>query len=254
MLTQFSRTEMLLGKEAVDKLSEKKVAIFGVGGVGGYVCEALVRTGIGHFVLVDNDKVSLTNLNRQIIALHSTIGRYKVDVMKERMLDINPQAEIETYKCFFLPENADSFPFETYDYVVDAIDTVTAKLEIVSRCTASGVPVISSMGTGNKLDPTRFCITDINKTTICPLAKVMRQELRKRGIKRLKVVFSDEMPLHPIEEVAEQVRLDSEADREQEPTNTRRRDIPGSAAFVPAAAGLVLASEVVKDLIGGYDG
>ncbi|SES94276.1 tRNA A37 threonylcarbamoyladenosine dehydratase [Pseudobutyrivibrio sp. C4] len=240
MLNQFSRTELLLGKEAMEGLENKRVAIFGIGGVGGYVCEALVRSGVGHFDLVDNDTVSLTNINRQIIATHSTVGRQKVEVMKERMLDINPNADISIHQCFFLPENAHEFPFETYDYVVDAVDTVTAKIEIIMRCKELGVPVISAMGAGNKLDPSRFRVADIYKTTMCPLAKVMRKEMKKRGIKDLKVVFSDEMPVSPIET------------QDMEPLNPGKRATPGSIAFAPSAAGLVLASEVLKDLTNGF--
>ena len=240
MLNQFSRTELLLGKEAMEGLENKRVAIFGIGGVGGYVCEALVRSGVGHFDLVDNDTVSLTNINRQIIATHSTVGRQKVEVMKERMLDINPNADISIHQCFFLPENANEFSFETYDYVVDAVDTVTAKIEIIMKCKELGVPVISAMGAGNKLDPSRFRVADIYKTTMCPLAKVMRKEMKKRGVKDLKVVFSDEMPVSPIE--TENV----------EPLNPGKRATPGSIAFAPSAAGLVLASEVIKDLTNGF--
>jgi len=236
MIDQFSRTRLLLGQEAMEILSEKKVAVFGVGGVGGYVCEALVRTGIGHFDIIDNDQVSLTNLNRQIIALQSTIGRDKVEVMRERMLDINPNVDVTVHKCFFLPENADSFPFGSYDYVVDAVDTVAAKIEIIMQCKNKGIPVISCMGAGNKLDPTGFVVTDIYKTTMCPLAKVMRHEMKKRGVKKLKVVYSNEKPISPDQALAsEEV--------------TGKRAVPGSTAFTPAVAGLILASEVVKDLI-----
>ena len=185
MLTQFSRTELLLGEEALSKLKASRVAVFGVGGVGGYVCEALVRSGIGSFDLVDHDTVSLTNLNRQIIALHSTIGKYKVDVMKERMLDINPDVQVNAFRMFYLPETADQFDFSVYDYVVDAVDTVSAKISIILRAKEAGVPVISAMGAGNKLDPTRFRVADIYKTSVCPLAKVMRTELKKRGVKHL---------------------------------------------------------------------
>ena len=188
MLTQFSRTELLLGKEAMDKLANSKVAVFGVGGVGGYVCEALARSGVGSFDLIDDDKVCLTNLNRQIIATRKSVGKYKTDVMKERILDINPDAKVEMHKCFFLPENADEFPFDSYDYVVDAVDTVTAKIELVLQSQKKGVPIISSMGAGNKLDGSMFQVADIYKTKVCPLAKVMRRELKKRGVKKLKVV------------------------------------------------------------------
>ena len=191
MLTQFSRTELLLGKEAMEKLAGSRVAVFGVGGVGGYVCEALVRSGVGAFDLIDDDKVCLTNLNRQIIATRKTVGKYKVDVMKERILDINPDTDVRIHKCFFLPENSGDFPFEEYDYVVDAVDTVTAKIELIMKAKELGVPVISSMGAGNKLDASRFQVADIYKTKVCPLAKVMRRELKKRGVKDLKVVYSE---------------------------------------------------------------
>ena len=198
MLTQFSRTELLLGKEAMDKLANSKVAVFGVGGVGGYVCEALARSGVGSFDLIDDDKVCLTNLNRQIIATRKSVGKYKTDVMKERILDINPDAKVEMHKCFFLPENADEFPFDSYDYVVDAVDTVTAKIELVLQSQKKGVPIISSMGAGNKLDGSMFQVADIYKTKVCPLAKVMRRELKKRGVKKLKVVYSEEQPVRPL--------------------------------------------------------
>ena len=233
----------------MDRLRASRVAVFGTGGVGGYVCEALVRSGVGKFELVDNDRVSLTNINRQIIALTSTVGRYKVDVMKDRMLDINPEAEISVRRCFFLPENADEFPFDEYDYVVDAVDTVTAKLEIVLQAQRHGVPVISAMGAGNKLDGSRFRVADIYDTRTCPLAKVMRAECRKRGIKRLKVVYSEEQPVRPArcpEEIAEDA-ASSAGER------TVRRDIPGSVAFVPPVAGLLIAGEVVRDLIKNVD-
>ena len=187
MLTQFSRTELLFGKEAMDKLAGSKVAVFGIGGVGGYVCEALVRSGVGAFDLIDDDKVCLTNLNRQIIATRSTVGKYKTDVMRDRMLDINPNVEVEVHKCFFLPENADDFPWDSYDYVVDAVDTVTAKIALVMKCKEKNIPIISSMGAGNKLDGSQFKVADIYKTKVCPLAKVMRRELKKRGVKKLKV-------------------------------------------------------------------
>ena len=202
MLTQFSRTELLFGKEAMDKLAGSKVAVFGIGGVGGYVCEALVRSGVGAFDLIDDDKVCLTNLNRQIIATRSTVGKYKTDVMRDRMLDINPNVEVEVHKCFFLPENADDFPWDSYDYVVDAVDTVTAKIALVMKCKEKNIPIISSMGAGNKLDGSQFKVADIYKTKVCPLAKVMRRELKKRGFKKLKVVYSEEIPTRPIEDMA----------------------------------------------------
>ncbi len=202
MLNQFSRTQLLLGGEAMKKLSESRVAVFGVGGVGGYACEALVRSGVGHFDLIDDDKVCLTNLNRQIIATRKTVGKYKTDVMKERMLEINPEVDVTIHKCFFLPENADEFPFSEYDYVIDAVDTVTAKLELVMKCRELNVPIISSMGAGNKLDASAFRVADIYKTKMCPLAKVMRRELKKRGVKKLKVVYSEEKPTRPIEDMS----------------------------------------------------
>lgn len=227
MQEQFSRTELLLGEEAMQRLSHARVAVFGIGGVGGYVCEALVRSGVGAFDLIDNDKVCLSNLNRQIIATQQTIGRYKTDVMKERMLSINPQADIRLYQCFFLPENAHEIPFAEYDYIVDAVDTVTAKIELVLQAQEYGIPIISSMGAGNKLDGSRFQVADIYKTKVCPLAKVMRRELKKRGIRKLKVVYSEEQPVMPLAGGA---------------------GTPGSAAFVPSVAGLIIAGEVVNDL------
>lgn len=234
---QFARTELLIGSGGLDKLKRSRVAIFGIGGVGGYVCEALVRSGVSSFDIIDKDVVSLSNINRQIIALHSTVGRPKVDVMKERMLDINPLVTVNTYKTFFLPKNADDFPFEEYDYVVDAVDTVTAKIELVAQCKSKNVPIISSMGAGNKMRGDAFEVSDIYKTSICPLAKVMRRELRKRGVKDLKVVYSKE-------EVTKPASTDS---------NTLEVKgngyAPGSVAFVPSVAGLIIAGEVVRDLV-----
>ncbi len=224
--TAFSRTERLIGTEAVTKLSKSHVAIFGIGGVGGYAAEALARSGVGRFDLIDSDVVSVSNLNRQIIAVRDTIGRYKTEVMAERIRSINPDAEITVYNCFYLPDTAERFDFGRYDYVVDAVDTVTAKLDIILRARQSGVPVVSSMGAGNKLDPTKFQVADIYKTSVCPLAKVMRRELRKRGVESLKVVYSTE-----------------------EPKTSGGQGAPGSIAFVPPVAGLILAGEVVKDLI-----
>jgi len=226
MTEMFSRTEMLLGKEAVASLQTKKVLVFGIGGVGGYVVEALARGGIGSFVLVDNDEVCTSNLNRQIIATIDTIGKAKVDVMEERILSINPKAVVEKKKCFYLPENAADFDFTRYDYIVDAVDTVTAKIDIIVRAAEAKVPVISAMGAGNKLDPTRFEVADIYKTSVCPLAKVMRHELKKRGVKKCKVVYSKEEPVKS--------------------ANGER--LPGSVAFVPSVAGLIIAGEVIKDL------
>ena len=249
MLNQFSRTELLLGKDAMEKLRGLRVAVFGIGGVGGYVCEALVRSGVGAFDLIDDDKVCLTNLNRQIIATRSTVGKYKTEVMKERMLDINPEVKVETHQCFFLPENADAFPFEEYDYVVDAVDTVTAKLELVMKCKEKNVPIISSMGAGNKLDASQFRVADIYKTKVCPLAKVMRRELKKRGVKKLKVVYSEEQPIRPVDDMAISCRTHCICPPGAAHKCTERRDIPGSVAFVPSVAGLIIAGEVVKDLI-----
>lgn len=234
MLNEFSRTELLLGKEAIETLKNARVAVFGVGGVGGYVVEALARSGVGHLDLIDKDSVSLTNINRQIIATQSSIGKDKVDVMKERVMDINPNADVKTYKCFFLPENADTFPFSEYDYVVDAVDTVTAKIALVEKCNEYNVPIMASMGAGNKLDPTAFEVADIYKTSVCPLAKVMRRELKKRRIKHLKVVYSKELPITPMPS-EEQVK--------------NGKVIPGSIAFVPSVAGLIIAGEVIKDLV-----
>ena len=249
MLTQFSRTELLFGKEAMDKLAGSKVAVFGIGGVGGYVCEALVRSGVGAFDLIDDDKVCLTNLNRRIIATRSTVGKYKTDVMRDRMLDINPNVEVEVHKCFFLPENADDFPWDSYDYVVDAVDTVTAKIALVMKCKEKNIPIISSMGAGNKLDGSQFKVADIYKTKVCPLAKVMRRELKKRGVKKLKVVYSEEIPTRPIEDMAISCRNNCICPPGAEHKCTERRDIPGSVAFVPSVAGLIIAGEVAKDLI-----
>ena len=221
----YSRTMLLLGEEGVNKLKNKSVIIFGIGGVGGFVTEALARSGVGHLDLVDSDKVSESNINRQIIALRSTIGRYKTEVMKERIMDINPEAEVNIHNCFYLPETASEFDFSKYDYVVDAVDTVTAKISLVLEAERCNVPIISSMGAGNKLDPTRFQVADIYKTSVCPLAKVMRKELRARGIKSLKCVYSSEEP-------------------------AVKTTPPGSIAFVPSAMGLIVAGEVVKDLVG----
>lgn len=243
MIDQFSRSELLLGEKAINKLKSSTVAVFGVGGVGGYVVEALARVGVGHLVIIDNDQVSLTNINRQIIATNSTIGRDKVEVMRERVLDINPSADVDARKCFFLPDNADEFDFTKYDYVVDAVDTVTAKLMIIMKAKEAGAPVISSMGTGNKLDPTRFEVTDIYKTSVCPLAKVMRYECKKRGIKKLKVVYSKETPI-------KSDMADESESSEKEKIPDGKRAIPGSVSFVPSVAGLIIASEVVKDLVG----
>ncbi|MDY3765836.1 MAG: tRNA threonylcarbamoyladenosine dehydratase [Lachnospiraceae bacterium] len=250
MLNQFSRTQLLLGEEAMKKLEQSRVAVFGIGGVGGYVCEALVRSGVGAFDLIDDDKICLTNLNRQIIATRKTVGKYKADVMKERILEINPNAYVTVHKCFFLPENAEEFPFDEYDYVVDAVDTVTAKIEIVMRAQRKGIPVISCMGAGNKLDGSQFRVADIYKTKMCPLAKVMRRELKKRGVKKLKVVYSEEKPTRPIEDMSISCRAHCICPPGAKHKCTERRDIPGSLAFVPSVAGLIIAGEVVKDIVG----
>ena len=243
MTEEFKRTGLILGAQALEKLRSSRVCVFGVGGVGSYVVEALARSGIGSIDVVDNDEVATSNINRQIIALHSTVGMAKVDVAKDRILDINPDCEVRTHKCFYLPETASEFEFDKYDYVVDAIDTVTAKIDIIMKCTELGTKVISSMGTGNKLDPTRIKVMDIYKTEGDPLARVMRRELKKRGVKKLKVVYSSESPLTPDPEMMAQEMA------ELEKSGSSRRSVPGSVAFVPSVAGLVIASEVVKDLI-----
>lgn len=247
-MNQFARTQLLLGAPAMENLARAKVAVFGIGGVGGYTVEALARSGVGSFVLVDDDKVCLTNLNRQIIATRQTVGQYKIEVMKERILAINPAAEVELRQCFYLPETAAEFDLSAYSYVVDAVDTVTAKLEIVLRAQAAGVPVISCMGAGNKLDPTQFAVADIYQTSMCPLAKVMRRELKKRGVRRLKVVYSTEKPIRPQTDPAVSCRDHCICPPGAAHKCTERRDIPGSVAFVPAVAGLILAGEVIKDL------
>ena len=248
MLTQFSRTGLLIGESGMDRLRRSRVAVFGIGGVGGYVCEALIRSGIGAFDLIDNDTVCLTNLNRQIIATRKTVGRYKVDVMKERMLEIDPDVRIRTYKAFVLPEKSGEFPFADYDYVIDAVDTVTAKIEIVLRSQELGIPVISSMGAGNKLNADGFRVADIYETKVCPLAKVMRRELRKRGVRELKVVYSEEEPIRIPEERIKLYRDEAEDRPDADHISAARRSVPGSTAFVPSVAGLIIAGEVVKDL------
>lgn len=250
MLNQFSRTQLLLGKEAMDALSASRVAVFGIGGVGGYVCEALVRSGVGAFDLIDDDKICLTNLNRQLIATRSTVGKYKVDVMEARMKDINPNVDIRTHKCFFLPENADEFPFPEYDYIVDAVDTVSAKLSLAVKAQEAGVPIISSMGAGNKLDATAFRVADIYKTSMDPLARVMRRELKKRGVKKLKVVYSQEQPIRPVEDMSISCRTHCICPPGAKHKCTERRDIPGSTAFVPSVVGLIIAGEIVRDISG----
>ena len=236
MNEQFSRTEILLGAEAVEKLRKARVAVFGVGGVGGYTVEALARCGVGNLDLIDSDTVSISNINRQILATHSTVGMLKVEAAKARVLDINPECNVQVYPIFYLPETAEQFDFTQYDYIVDCIDTVTGKLQLVERAVAAETPIICSMGTGNKLDPAAFQVADISKTSMCPLARIMRKELKKRGISHLKVVYSQEEALTPDVDPEELAR-------------TGKRQIPGSVAFVPGAAGLILAGEVVKDLI-----
>ena len=237
-MNEFTRTELLLGPDAMEKLKSSRVAVFGVGGVGGYAVEALARSGVGALDLIDDDRVSVTNINRQIIALHSTVGEYKVDVAEKRVKDIDPDCAVRTYKTFYTPESAGEFDFSRYDYVIDAIDTVTGKLGLIAQADEAGVPIISSMGAGNKLDPTAFEVADIYKTSVCPLARVMRRELKKRGIKRLKVVYSKEEALTPL------------AAPDEEASAHQKRQTPGSAAFVPSVAGLIIAGEVVKDLVG----
>lgn len=252
MRDQFSRTELLVGEEGVEKLRNAKVAVFGVGGVGGFVCEALARAGIGSFDLFDDDLVSESNINRQIIALHSTIGQRKTEVMKNRIEDINPDAEVVAHNCFYLPANADEFPLGRYDYVVDAVDTVAAKLEIIVRADKAGVPVISAMGAGNKLDAGAFKVSDIYDTTICPLARVMRKELKKRGITKLKVVYSEETPLVPKKDFnAEKADDNPEeaAGNSVEAAGHKKRSTPGSISYAPAICGLMIAAEVIKELI-----
>ena len=234
MVNQFSRTEILIGKDGINKLQNSRVAVFGIGGVGGYVVEALIRSGLGSIDLIDNDTVALTNLNRQIIATHKTIGKLKVDAAEERILDINPNVKINKYNLFFTPESSKQIDFTKYDYVVDAIDTVVGKLEIIKQSKMSGVPVISSMGAGNKMHPELFEVADISKTSVCPLAKVIRQELKKQGIKKVKVVYSKELPIKPKVLINEQ---------------SSKRTIPGSNSFVPSAVGLIIAGEVIRELI-----
>ena len=243
MLDQFARTELLIGAEALGRLAGCRVAVFGIGGVGGYTVEALARSGIGALDLIDDDRISLTNLNRQLHAMHSTLGQYKTDVAAERIRDINPDCRVITHHTFFLPETQDQFDFTQYDYVVDAIDTMKGKLALAEKAQSSGTPVISAMGAGNKLDPTAFRVGDIHQTSVCPLARIMRSECRKRGIRRLKVVYSTEPPVRPLGETPADDR-----------SGSSRRDIPGSTAFVPAAAGLIIASEVIKDLCAGITG
>lgn len=248
MLDQFARTQLIYGKEAMKVFAGSRVAVFGIGGVGGYVVEALARSGIGALDLIDDDKVCLTNINRQIIATRKTIGKYKVDVAQERIEDINPKCVVRTYKTFYLPDTQDLFDFTEYDYVVDAIDTVTGKLTIIENAKKAGVPVISSMGAGNKTDPSAFEVADIYETSICPLAKVMRRECRKRGIEHLKVVYSKEMPKRPLDDMSISCRQNCVCPPGTARKCTERRDIPGSTAFVPSVAGLIIAGEIINDL------
>ncbi len=250
MLNQFSRTQLVYGAKAMEKLASARVAVFGIGGVGGYVVEALARSGVGALDLIDDDKVCLTNINRQIIATRKTIGKYKVDVAEERVHDINPDCEVRTYKTFFLPETKDQFNFSDYDYVVDAIDTVTGKLAIIEMAKEAKVPVISSMGAGNKVNPAMFEVADIYQTSICPLAKVMRHECRKRGIDSLKVVYSKEKAIRPQEDMSISCRQHCICPPGTARKCTERRDIPGSTAFVPSVVGLIIAGEVINDITG----
>lgn len=249
MLNQFSRTELLIGKSGMEKLSKSRVAVFGIGGVGGYTVEALVRSGVGAIDLIDDDKVCLTNLNRQIYATRSSVGKYKVDVAEERILDINPDCKVTKHKTFYTPETSDGFDFSQYDYIIDAIDTVIGKIELVVKANQCGVPIISSMGAGNKMHPEKFEVADIYKTSVCPLAKVMRQELKKRKIKKLKVVYSKEIPIKPNDDVEISCKKHCICPPGTVRKCTVRRQIPGSNAFVPSAVGLIIAGEVIRDLI-----
>lgn len=248
MLNQFSRTQLIYGKEAMDKLSRSHVAVFGIGGVGGYTVEALVRSGIGEITLVDDDRVCLTNLNRQLLATRKTVGKYKVDAAEERMLEINPNVKINKYKAFYTPSNSDDLDFKKYDYVVDAIDTVTGKIELVLQSKKCGVPIISSMGAGNKIDPSLFEVADIYETSVCPLARVMRYELRKRGVDSLKVVYSKEKPIMPIDDMTISCRTHCICPPGTARKCTQRRQVPGSTAFVPSVVGLIIAGEIINDL------
>lgn len=247
MLDRFSRTQLVFGKEAMDRLKGSRVAVFGVGGVGGYTVEALARSGVGAIDIIDDDKVCLTNINRQIIATGKTVGKYKVDVAKERIEEINPDCKVTAFRTFYMPETADQFDFTKYDYIVDAIDTVTGKIALIENAKKAGTPIISSMGAGNKVDPTAFEVADIYKTSVCPLARVMRYELKRRGIKKLKVVYSKEKPIPPIadEDPNGENGCLSMADKV-----AGKRQVPGSTAFVPSVAGLIIAGEVIKDIIG----
>ena len=248
MLNEFSRTQLLLGPEALEKLAHSRVAVFGIGGVGGYTVEALARSGVGALDLIDDDKVCLTNINRQILATRKTVGKHKVDVAAERIGEINPRCVVRTYKTFYLPDTAEEFDFSQYDYVVDAIDTVSGKIQLVLAAQAAATPIISSMGAGNKLDATAFRVADITQTSVCPLARVMRRELKKRGVRHLKVVYSRERPIRPLEDLSISCRAHCICPPGTKRHCTDRRDIPGSVAFVPSVVGLIIAGEVVKDL------
>ena len=250
MLNEFSRTELLLGRTGMERLAAARVAVFGIGGVGGYTVEALARSGVGHLDLIDDDRVCLTNINRQIIATRDTVGKYKVDVARDRILSINPKAEVTVHKTFYTPETASQFDFTQYDYVVDAIDTVTGKLELIMQADRAGTRIISCMGAGNKMDPTAFKVADIYETSVCPLARVMRRELKKRGIRKLKVVYSKEPPLTPIDDMAISCRSYCICPPGTARKCTQRRQVPGSNAFVPSVAGLILAGEIVRELSG----
>ena len=249
MLNQYSRTELILGKDAMQKLWNSRVAVFGIGGVGGFTVEALVRSGIGAIDIIDDDKICLTNINRQIYATRKTVGKYKVDVAAERITEINPDIKVTTYRTFYTPETAGEFDFSLYDNVVDAIDTVTGKLALVQKAADANTPIISSMGAGNKLDPTKFEVADIYKTSVCPLAKVMRSECKKRGIKKLKCVYSKEIPITPIESEENSCKQNCICPPGSKRTCAARNQVPGSNAFVPSVVGLIMAGEVIKDLI-----
>ena len=250
MLNQFSRTQLIYGPEAMEKLKNSRVAVFGIGGVGGYTVEALARSGVGALDLIDDDRVCLTNINRQIIATRKTVGKYKVDVAAERVGDINPQCQVRTYQTFYLPETRDMFDFKEYDYVVDAIDTVTGKIDLILAAQDAGTPIISSMGAGNKTDPTAFRVADIYQTSVCPLARVMRRELKRRGVEKLKVVYSQEKPIRPLEDMSISCRANCVCPPGTVRKCTDRRDIPGSTAFVPSVVGLIIAGEIINDLTG----
>lgn len=248
MLNQYSRTELIFGKEAMEKLYNSRIAIFGIGGVGSYTAEALARSGVGTLDLIDDDKICLTNLNRQLFATRKTVGKYKVDVAKERLEDINPDICVNTYKTFYLPETSEQFDFSKYDYVVDAIDTVKGKLELVMKANETKTPIICAMGAGNKVDPTAFKVTDIYKTKVCPLARVMRTELKKRRVKKLKVVYSEELPIKPVEDMAISCKTHCICPPGTVRKCTHRNQVPGSNAFVPPVVGLIIAGEIIKDL------